>query len=232
MAGAPISDFEPDEDRLAVIRECIENYDVGDPMAEWPNNVISRHTVVYSSGVISRKGASIRHAVDPDELALCRRLSLESSQLMEGVEVGMGSNRSASFRDFFIAANVDDPVESTISGALIRTKFGGTLFPPITITAEPLTAAGIWWSEVQEDGAESSNQYFLPWQRMIRWFRGRPEFLDTRFVRIGHNRDLSRLLRETWPPGTKIFGCVLPRLALGITLGGSLVGLFGYAVTP
>jgi hypothetical protein len=29
-----------DPDRLAVIRECMENYDVGDADAEWPNNVI------------------------------------------------------------------------------------------------------------------------------------------------------------------------------------------------
>ena len=33
-----------------------------------------------------------------------------------------------------------------------------------------------------------------------------------------------------YPPGTEITGCVLPRLALGLTAQGSLVGLFGYSV--
>ena len=38
----PLTHFEPDPDRLLVIRECMENYDVGSDDAEWPNNIISR----------------------------------------------------------------------------------------------------------------------------------------------------------------------------------------------
>jgi hypothetical protein len=230
MAGSPITHFEPDPDRLAVIQECMQNYDVGDPEAEWPNNIISRRAVVYGSGVIARRSVEVRHAVDPHELGLCRRLSAEAGEVMAGVSVGMGSESSDPFRGFFVVANVDGPAPSAITEGLIRAKFGGTLFPPVTITVEPLAESGVWWSEVEYDGSESEPEYFLPWRAMIRWFQSRPEFVNSWFVRIGHNRDLSKLPREMWPKGTEITGCVLPRLALGLTGGGSIVGLFGYSV--
>jgi hypothetical protein len=65
---------------------------------------------------------------------------------------------------------------------------------------------------------------------MINWFQSRSEFLATVFVRIGDPLALGDLPREEWPEGTETTGCVLPRLALGLTRGGSLVGLFGYSV--
>jgi hypothetical protein len=230
MAGTPITHFEPDVDRLAVIRECMEHYDVGDPEAEWPNNIISRRAVAYGSGVIARRGDPVRHNVDPDELALCHRLSAAAAEVMAGVSVGMGSESGDEFHEFLIAANVDEPTPTAITADLVRAKFGGTLFPSVTITVEPLEESGVWWSEVEHDGSESEPEYFLPWKAMIRWFHSREEFVDTCFVRIGHDRDLWELPRELWPSGTEITGCVLPRLALGLTQGGSLVGLFGYSV--
>jgi hypothetical protein len=229
MAGSPITHFDPDADRLAVIRECMEHYDVGAPEAEWPNNIISRQAVVYGSGKIARRGDSIRHAVDPDELTLCRLLSAEAAELMAGVSVGMGSESGDEFRGFFMAPNVDDPAPTAITEDLVRAKFGGTLFPLVTITVEPLTETGVWWSEVEYDGSESEPDYFVPWRTMIKWFQGRPEFVETCFVRI-NSRDLSDLPREGWPEGTEITGCVLPRLVLGLTRSGSLIGLFGHSV--
>ena len=65
---------------------------------------------------------------------------------------------------------------------------------------------------------------------MIRWFQGRSEFIDTAFVQIGNRGALEKVPDEKYPPGTHMFGCVLPRLALGLTAGGSLIGLFGYVV--
>ncbi|QVL30717.1 hypothetical protein KIH39_17905 [Telmatocola sphagniphila] len=229
MAKVPLTHFTPDPERLEVIRECMESYNVGDLKAEWPNNIISRQAVVYGSGVIARRSESIHHSVDPDELTLCRQLSAEAEKVMDETDVGMGSSSSDPFRGFFIAANVGESV-SKITEELVRAKFGNTLFPPVTITVEPLAESGVWWSEVEEDGSESDPEYFLPWREMIQWFRNRPEFVDTRFVRIGHDRDLWELPRKDYPEGTEITGCVLPRLALGLTRGGSLVGLFGYSV--
>jgi hypothetical protein len=90
MTKAPLTQFEPDPERLAIIRKCMNYYNVGDPGAEWPNNIISQRTVVYGSGHIAREGDSVHLAVAPDELELCRRLSTEIAALMAGVEVGMG----------------------------------------------------------------------------------------------------------------------------------------------
>jgi hypothetical protein len=232
MAIAPITDFAPDAEKLAALRACLENYDVGDPGAEWPNNILSRRAVVYGSGVIARQGAPVRHAVDPAELALCRRLAAEAAGIMAGVDVGMGSEAADPFQAFFIAANVDDPIPASIDESLVWSKFGGTIFPLATITVEPLDEAGAWWSEVTYDGSECGEVYLCPWRAMIRWFREQPAFVDTAFVRIGDRRALwdVEAKKGELPEGTEITGCVLPRLALGLTRHGSLAGLFGYTV--
>lgn len=125
-----ITHFDLDPVRLAPLRECMENYGIGSPDAEWPNNIISRKAVVYGSGVIAREGAPVRHNVSSEELALCKRLAGEACALMAGVTVGMGSEAGDSFHEFFIAANADDPIPDEIDEALIWSKFGGTIFPP------------------------------------------------------------------------------------------------------
>jgi hypothetical protein len=208
----------------------MENYGVGDPEAEWPNNIISRRPLVYASGVIARAESRVRHAVDPEEFTLCRRLAAAAARIMSGVAVGMGSESSDPFREFFIVANIDEPAPSSITEDFVRSKFGGTIFPPATITVEPLRAAGVWWSDVEQDGSESGEDYFGPWLAMIRWFQNQPELIDSAFVRIGDRRALWDLTREKWPEGTELTDGVLPRLALGLSRGGSLTGLFGYSV--
>jgi hypothetical protein len=208
----------------------MDNFGVGVPDAEWPNNLISRMAVVYGSGAIARRGSRVRHAVDPEELARCRRLAAEAASCMGGADVGMGSESSDPFREFFIAANADEPAPRQITPQLIRARFGDTLFPAATITVEPLAETGIWWSEVQRDGAESGPEYFLPWRRLIQWFRGQPEFADAAFVRVGDAGALEELPRDQYPAGTEFPGSALPRLALGLTRQGSLTGLFGFSV--
>ena len=230
MPSKTITEFAVDSDRFAVLKECTENYDVGTEKAEWPNNIVSRKAVLYASGVIARKGTKVRHAVESGELALCKKLAAEAARLMAGVEVGMGSESSDAFRGFFIAANVDDPVPKAITEELIRDRFGGTIFPLATITVEPLKEAGKWWSEVKFDGSESGAAYFRPWRKMIQWFGKRPEFKRSAFIRIGDRQALWTIPREKYPPGTELTGCVLPRMAVGLTAAGSLAGLFGYCV--
>lgn len=230
MAAPPIARFEPDEERRAVLGECMENYGVGAAAAAWPNNMIARDAVVSGSGAIARRGAPVRHAVDPGELDLCRRLADEAAGIMAGVEVGMGSESGDPFRAFFIAGDADGPAPGSIDEALIRSRFGGTIFPPATITVEPMEEAGVWWSEVEDDGSESEDDYFVPWRAMIRWFRDRPEFADSAFVRVGDREALWGVPRDRFPEGTETTPCALPRLALGLTRGGSLVGLFGFSV--
>ena len=230
-----LSEFDADADRLAVLSQCTENFDIGDPDAEWPNNILSRKLIVYGSGRIARLGQPVRHYVDPDELALCQQLAAEVANVMAGVEVGMGSEAGDPFRPFYIAANADDGAPEAIDEALIRSMFAGTIFPPATITVEPLAEAGRWWQEVEEDACELEGEelqaYLRPWRAMIQWFAARPELKAQAFIRIGDFDALHALeLKRRYPKGTEMPGCVLPRLAVGLTRSGSLVGLFGYSV--
>ena len=228
-----ITHIDPDPDRFAILSECTENYDVGGAEAEWPNNILSRKTVVYASGRIARKGDTVQHNVAPEELDLCRQLANEAAALMAGVDVGMGSESRDPFRPFYIAANAEDAVPEAIDEPLIWSRFGGTVFPAATITVEPLAERGTWWKEVEDDGGAFTGaereEYLRPWRALIHWFGGRPEFKDTAFVRIGDPDALFRE-RSSYPEGTEIAGCVLPRLAVGLTRSGSLVGVFGYSV--
>ena len=231
MTKEPLTQFEPDPERLAIISFCMEHHDVGDPGAEWPNNIISRHTVVYGSGHIAREGDSVQLTVDPDELDLCRRLSAEIAELMAGVEVGMGSEGSDEFQGFFIAGSVLESAPLAIDEELIRSRFNGTIFPPATISVEPFTEVTEWWAEVDDYYSDPGDpEDLVPWRSMIQWFRERPEFLSTAFVRIGDSQAFWELTEEELPPGTEIPGSVFPRLAVGLTPGGSLIGLFGCCV--
>lgn len=222
---------EPDPERLSIVRECMENYEVGEAEAEWPNNILSRRTVVYRDGTIARDGDAVSTQIDGDELALCRRLAEEAAELMRGVSVGMGSQADTAFYPFFIAGGRSSPPVAAIDEPLMRTCFGGTIFPQATITAEPFSEETVWWNEVLLDGEESGEAYFIPWTGMIDWFSNHSAFTAAAFVRIGDPLLLAALPDEASPDGTVIAGCVLPRLALGLTRNGSLVGLFGTVVS-
>jgi hypothetical protein len=157
----------------------------------------------------------------------------------------MGSESSDTFRPFFITVNVDDTIADRIDEALVRSKFGDTIFPPATITVEPLAEEGTWWSEVLYDAGGDEDrekleeygirvvepeEYLHPWRALIKWFQEQPAFKDTAFVRIGDRDALWDLDESQYPAGTELTPSVLPRLAFGLTTQGSLVGLFGFSV--
>jgi len=244
-----ITHFDPDPDRFAVLHSCIESGDCGAPNAEWPNNILSRETVVYGSGIIARRGQLVRHHVDPSELDLCKRLAGQARAQMRGAAVGMGSEGVDEFREFFAAANADEPIPQRIDEGLIRARFGGTIFPPATIAVEPLKEEGRWWRWVKDDGifrseggyagpedgyekwlSEYLKDYLRPWRALIAWFDGQPDLKDSAFVMIGDYDALHALDRSALPNGTVVVPCTLPRLALGLTKMGSLTGLFGDVV--
>ena len=234
MALPPITNLEPDPERLAVIEQCTDSFGMGKDGADWPNNIISRYAVAYSHGGIARKGEAPAFKVDPEELATCRRLADEALATMEGRNVGMGSEIDSPFRTFFIVANVDDPAVPRITESLVRAKFGGTIFPLATIAIEPLEEHGKWWSEVTHAATpfpggvvKDKEEYMRPWRVMMKWFRTCPEFVDTAFVSIGDWPALARLSEDDYPLGTELPPSVLPRAALGLTKSGSLSGIFG-----
>lgn len=225
-----------DPDRFDVIRECTERYDVGSADADWPNNILSQHTVVYASGIMARAGDAIAPGVDATELELCRTLATAAKDIIGDIPVGMSSESEDEFAPFFICNRPDSPVPTEITAELIRDRFGGTIFPPATITTEPLEASGIWWEEVTEDvedlddEEETADDYLAAWHQVIDWFASHAQLSQATFVRIGDSEALEDLDPEDMPAGTEMPGALLPRLAVALTPQGSLVGLFGYTV--
>jgi hypothetical protein len=194
-----------------------------DPDSEWPWNVLSTKAVAYSCGAIARQGAEFEHCHQPEELALCRRLSGEAARIMAGIDVGMGNEGSCAFRPFFVAANIGHKAPREVTEADLRRAFGGTIYPPTHIVIEPLRERGRWWASVLDwyGDNEDPEEDLRPWRELIRWFHSCADLLAPSFVLIG---DRPRKPEDEQP------GCVFPRLALGITPAGSLVGTGGWTV--
>jgi hypothetical protein len=232
-AEPPIPRPESDPDRLAVLA-----YAMGivyklkgkvAPLTEFPCNLISRWAVVDEAGGIGRLAAP-SDPPNPDEVELSRRLADEAADIMEGVEVGMGSASSDDyFWPFFIAARVGQAPPSRIDADLIRDRFGRTILPLAVVLVEPVAEEGSWWGEATYDGDIDEPERLAPWQAMVRWFRDQPAFVDTAFVSIG-DASLANLAADELPVETQIVGCVWPRLVLGLTAGGSLAGIYGVTV--
>lgn len=215
-----------DPERLAAVRECMETYgqDHLFPDGEWPWNVICKHAVAYSCGAIARAGAAVEHNHQPDELARCRRLASEAARIMAGVDVGMGNEGNCEFSPFFVAANARPKPPRKVTEAVIRRAFGGTIYPHARIVIEPLRERGRWWSSVlhwysDNDDPEAD---LRPWRELIRWFHSQEGLLVPSLVMIGD--------REPREPGGVQPGSVFPRLAVGLTTAGSVVGIGGWTV--
>jgi len=230
----PITQFDFAPTLLDVVKECTESYDEDQPGASWPSNLLHRQTVVYGSGVIAVAGTPVRHHVDPEELSLCRELAAQSREIIGGIEIGMGSEGGAGFSPFFICVNSDEAVPGAITGELIRKRFGGTIFPPAGITVEPLVESGLWWREVTAgvEGLDETerSEILAAWRRLISWYETHPRLSGGSFVRIGDYDELRRVKATELPEGTNTFGSVLPRLAVGLSRQGSLIGIFGSVV--
>jgi hypothetical protein len=234
MARPPLVRFTRDPARLAVIAECMEHYGVGDPNAEWPNNLLSREAIVYGSGRIARQGEAVHHNVDPDELDLARALATSAAALLSTIEVGMGSEGGPDpWHPFFIVPNVGAAGEK-ITEAVIRSRFAGTIFPPATVRVEPVSEDTQFWAEFAGYHSESDpvtrDRILDTMRRAMRWFVDEEALMDRAFVMIGEAERLWEIPNTDYPPGTENTGCVLPRLILGMTRAGSLAGVFGHTV--
>jgi hypothetical protein len=196
-----------------------------DEYADFTLNTISKKAVAYSCGTLALAGAEVKHNHDPDELKLCRRLADQAARQMKGIEVGMGSEGSAYFSPFFIAANVGDRVPARLTGRLIHKAFGGTIYPPAKVWVEPLRERGEWWKWVlhacSSDEEAEEEECLQPWRKMMKWFNENELLHGTCFVMIGDD-PLDKKFENA--------GCVFPRLALGITAAGSLVGICSHVV--
>lgn len=218
-----IHDCSPDPARLAPFEACCDAYGMDDldPASEWPWNVLSKRTVVFSCGAFARSGERFEHSHDPDEAARCARLAARAAEIMGGVEVGMGSEASTRFSPFFVVANVaaEVPRSDRIDVACVQAAFGGTLHPDADVDVEPLREEGSWWRAVLDDhdGVRDLADQLAPWRALMAWFGAAPEFVDRAFVSIGGDPDEASYT-------------AFPRLAVGLTGAGSLVGISGWAV--
>ena len=242
-----ITNCQPDEERLAPLRECLETYgeEGNDETAEWPWNCLSRKTIAYSCGALRRGTEPAVHNHDEAEFALCRHLADEAAQIMDGMEVGMGSEASEGFAPFFIVASVGANNPQTLDAETIRAVFGGTIYPDANITVEPIAEQGEWWDAIGIDGsgedeaeeddkdededeidgeedteeATDRDESLRPWLSLIQWFQTQPAFKERMFVSIGDETVNDE-------NGASVF----PRLAVGLTHAGSIAGIAGYVV--
>ena len=192
--------------------------------------------MVYGSGVISREGEAVKHNIDPTELENCRTLAHDAKAIMDDISVGMGSESDDSFFPFFICINADADKPDQITAELIRDRFGGTIFPPATINVEPLAESGTWWDDVafdidaKDDDEADADETLLAWRQLMAWFNQSEAVHSPVFVHIGDLGALYDVEPADFPEGTEMTGSVLPRLAIGLTHQGSIVGIFGYIV--
>ncbi len=221
-----ITDCQADAERLEALRECMETYgQEGDNNAEWPWNCLSRYMVATTCGALRRGDEPAPHNHDEAEFALCRRLANEANAIMEGVEVGMGSEASYTFAPFFMVASEGAQNPRVLNADTLRVAFGGTIYPGADIVVEPLKQQGQWWVDVASDSSdedadetEETAEYLRPWRSLIAWFDAQSAFQQTVFVSIHVDEDDEN--------GAGVF----PRIALGLTHAGSVAGIAGCVV--
>lgn len=234
MSGSTVTNFKPSRVLFRPLAECAQGQppaDPGAPDAEWAGCILSQKTVVYGSGVIARRGEAAGHAVDRDELDLCRRLAKEAARMAKPItEGGFDTEGEFRFEPFYVPAPAGSPpVGMQVDSRLVRARFGGTIFPPAAVAVERIRDRRAWWSEVafEDDPAEEDCDAGR-WRELIGWFLGRPEFRDRAFVAVGDYVDMRHVRAEGRLPAKALLPCVFPRLVVGLTKAGSLAGVVGH----
>ena len=235
-----------------VFANCTDDFGCGDPTrTEWPNNVLSIHTLVYDSGVIARTTDAVVHRVDPEELARCERLATALGHIMNDHPVGMKSEGNDPFYPYFQVVNADAAgampgPPKTVDAALIRSLFGGTIAPFDHVFVEPLQEGGFFWREVTSDldddyeddddpefSAEGA-QRLSRWRELIGFLHGSEELVQPSFASIGFYEykppEGASVLNAAELAEFEMKGSSLPRMPFAFTRAGSLVGLFGSVV--
>ena len=240
MAMPPmVNGCNVDPERLAPLRPCMESCGPEKPRDDWDQSCIHPQTVAYSCGRLAYPGGPNDHDHDPEELIRCRTLAAEAADVIAGVEINL-SEASSTLDAFFSTANRGDTA-TELTPEVVRTTFGGTIYPSAKIIVEPFGERGLAWQNFvaisPEEYANHPTVYgerleaavgnarrewqrrFELWRPFLDWFQSHQGLRSGSFVMVG-DRDLS----------DQNFGCVFPRLVLGLTPAGSLVGVCGHAV--
>jgi hypothetical protein len=231
-------------ERLAPLRECMECCGPESPADEWNHSCIHPQAGIYSCGRLAFSSGPNEHDHDPEEVARCPRLASEAETVCRGLEVNL-SESSSKLAPFFITANRQTPVPDRLTPEVVRAAFGGVIYLQAKIVVESLEEGNQGWQQIADSedgelhlppgGERSFTKIQLEafrqntraqwqervgrWRAVLQWFRTRDEFRVGAFVLVGEN-----------PLSRTNFGCVFPRLILGFTKAGSLVGVCGHAV--
>ena len=209
-----VTDCKVDPKRLGVLAECLS----GDPHeGEWPNQYLSAQTVAYSCGMIARFQEVVVHAHDPEELKLCRRLAGKAAKIMAGECVGLNDEGDHTLDPFYIPVNSGDPVPKKLNEEVFRKAMRGTIYQGALLEFEPIAKTSGWFQIVSKVDPSYPDEpgklkSIARWGELYDWFAAQKDLHSQ--VYIGFKE----------PPGEG-FAVIYPKLFLGLTAAGSLVGL-------
>jgi hypothetical protein len=224
-----IQDCVVDAEKFAMLAECTETYGMEnrDPENEWVWNLISRKTVVYSCGLISRAGEILEHNHHRAEMELCQQLAQAAAAIMDGQMIDLGDEGEHTFSPFYVVANDKQDVPGSVTEEVIRSAFGGSIYPDAKITIEPLEKPkDLCMEAIDSYDMDEFSEAIRHWEELTTWFRSQPSLHQAVFVSIDTDSNIED------EKGLDLYngGCVLPRLAVGLTKQGSLVGVFSCVV--
>lgn len=181
------------------------DYDPDDPRRiGWPHNIVSLDTVATETGLLHLYGQCPPHTPLPGELDHCRKLAHATVAAL-GTLRPHGGDHPTPFLPFYIVADAQDPVPNQLTDEYIHAAFAGTLYPDTPIRIDPINA-----------------EYLAAhpeWAEFVDWVASQSDLRLVSYVQIGYDTGQE--------PN---YAAVFPRLVLGVTAAGSLVGACGTVV--
>lgn len=204
-----IQDCSVDPKRLTMMHECMGMDIEHDSLHEYDWNVISRKAVIYSCGMICREGDRLVHNHDPDELELCRSFSAEVANILSNCCLTTDED-THEFVPFYVTANLNDAVPAIVTEKIVRSAFGNTIYSGVEILVKPL----------EEAAHNFYDDHLTSFHSLINAFARHPKISHPVFVEIGNT-----IVSDSEDTGS---GCFFPRLIIGVSNSGSLIGVFTY----
>lgn len=171
----------------------------------WPHNIISLDTVATPTGIVRLNASSLKHDPPAGELAHCRRLAGELVKALGRLEPH-GGDHPTPFLPFYLVRGKRDPLPDHLTSEVVRAAFRGTIYPETPIQVHPINP-------------DFPVQYGDEWTAFARWAARQAELAEVSYVDVGYG--------SAQEPN---YAAVFPRLVLGLTKAGSLVGACGSIV--
>lgn len=182
------------------------DYDPDDPRRiGWPHNIISLDTVATPTGILHLHSSPMDHTPIPGELEHCRTLAKAVVDALGSLRP-FGGDHPTQFHTFYLVAGQGDPIPNRLSADWVRAAFNDTIYPDTPIEVIPFDT-----TTITDEHPE--------WSDFIRWLSTQDDLKQTAYIEIGYD--------TCQEPN---YAAVFPRLVLGLTKNGSLVGACGTIV--